>query len=697
LLIQRIKEDSPFLDQVKQLWRHNSSTLGRFPEGAFLAYAGQGNILVAVEESQRVIGYLAYRISYNKVTIVHLCTETGFRKHGIAKGLVQFLKEETKSLDGIGLKCRRDFPAYSLWPRLGFVAQYDTPGRGFNKKDLTYFWLDYGHPHLFSCFMEEINKLCIVIDANVFIDFFQEPADPYNESQGLLADWVQGILEIFLTDEIKNDINRADKQKRNQLLLFTQQFKFAHYSPDLSDQVFESLLSLYFSPINDHDRSDLYHLSKTIASGISFFVTRDERLLSINDKVNERYGVSILRPSDIIIHLDELIREDEYRPGRLSGTTVISRRLQSKEQSSLSRIFQSISEGERMSELKENLRKYAAHPDTCTLNVVSRDKEGPLALVVYIRPDQHTLEIPIIRSVSSSIAPTVIRNILLQSIFMSAKEGRYFTKVTDRYLSPVLRAAITENGFIGIAEGYIRMNPYTANKASNLIEYLSSIQSSCTKSERVVVSYYIDRINDSISTNNVPELARIEKLIWPVKILDAHIPSYIVSIGAQWAEHLFDAGLAEQNLFGVDPFLALNVESVYYRSRLNSKGISAPARILWYIKKDKSYPQTMHIRACSCLDEVIVNKPKQMYKRFNRLGVYQWNDVYNLANRNAECDIMALKFSYTELFKHPIPLKELKTKLIYYDIRSPLQSPILIPDGLFSELYLLGTGKGKGG
>ena len=321
MVIQRIKEESPFLEQVKHLWRKNSSTLGRFPDGAFLAYAEKGNILVALNEHQEVIGYLAYRVSYNRVTIVHLCIDTNYRKHGIAKQLVQFLREETKNLDGIGLKCRRDFPAHSLWPRLGFVAQYDTPGRGIDKKDLTYYWLDYGHPHLFTHVIEpEADKLNIVIDTNVFIDFLQEP-DSVIESHGLLADWVQGILEIFLTDEIKNDINRQpDKHRRKKLLSFTQQFKTVHYSPNISDEIFNSLLSLYCWALNDRDRSDLYHLSKTVASGISFFVTRDERMLSINNEVYKMYGVSILRPSDIIVHLDELIREDEYRPGRLSGT-----------------------------------------------------------------------------------------------------------------------------------------------------------------------------------------------------------------------------------------------------------------------------------------------------------------------------------------------------------------------------------------
>lgn len=692
-----INEDSSYLDKVKVLWRKNSGTLGRFPDGAFIAYAKAGHILVMLDDKHDLAGYLIYRISYSRVTIVHLCVSPYLRGAGLAQQLVQHLREKTKHLDGIGLKCRRDFPAYSIWQRMGFVAQYDTPGRGIERKELTYFWFDYGHQNLFTDQLQpDAYKIAVVIDANVFIDLLQEPDDIILESHGLLADWVQDNLDLYLTDEIRNDINRQqDKKRLNELRLFTDQFKIVNCSPDITDEIYKTLRSLYPCTINERDRSDLFHLSKTIASGIHFFVTRDEQMLSFYEQVYEMYGVSILGPSDIIIHLDELIREEEYQPSKLAGTSIISRRIQSNEQKQFAREFQCVNEGEKVAELIGQLRQYSSQPNLYISSVVLLGKE-PVTLIAYARPNSQTLELPLIRAGKSSLSPTVIRNLILQSIIMSANEGRYFTKISDKYLSPTVLSALNEYGFFKISDYFFKINLNLANNAKDLAYFLRTIMPCVSEQERFFFAQFAEQLELSHTEENINNLAKLEKLMWPAKILDANIPSFMVPIRPQWAEQLFDAGLAEQNLFGVDPFLALNVESVFYRSKLNARGISAPARILWYITGNRSYYQTQCIRACSILDEVVINKPGPIFKRFRRLGVYQWQDLYNLAKSDVECDIMALKFSHTELFSAPLTLKIIRKAFDDFNIKVPLRSPIPLPNELFARLYLQGMDKAQG-
>jgi len=41
---------------------------------------------------------------------------------GIARALVEYLKRVTKTLAGIGLRCRQDYDAKHLWAKFGFVA-----------------------------------------------------------------------------------------------------------------------------------------------------------------------------------------------------------------------------------------------------------------------------------------------------------------------------------------------------------------------------------------------------------------------------------------------------------------------------------------------------------------------------------------------------------------------------------------------
>ena len=61
------------------------------------------------------------------------------------------------------------------------------------------------------------------------------------------------------------------------------------------------------------DESDLRQIAKTIAANIQFFVTNDSELLKKSEQVYERFGMNIIRPTDLIIHQDALIRETEYQ------------------------------------------------------------------------------------------------------------------------------------------------------------------------------------------------------------------------------------------------------------------------------------------------------------------------------------------------------------------------------------------------
>lgn len=73
--IVAINEESLHLSSVKALWRQSSKTLGFFPSGAFDDYAKQKNILVAIDSKNACIGYLLYRCSHGRITIVHLCVD----------------------------------------------------------------------------------------------------------------------------------------------------------------------------------------------------------------------------------------------------------------------------------------------------------------------------------------------------------------------------------------------------------------------------------------------------------------------------------------------------------------------------------------------------------------------------------------------------------------------------------------------
>jgi hypothetical protein len=153
---------------------------------------------------------------------------------------------------------------------------------------------------------------------------------------------------------------------------------------------------------------------------------------------------------------------------------------------------------------------------------------------------------------------------------------------------------------------------------------------------------------------------------------------------------MFDEKMANLTLFGAPPDLILRNDNVYYRSK-NLNSLIAPARILWYVT-DGLYHGSMKLRGCSHLDQIDIDYPKMLFRKYKRLGVYKWEDVYRTAKNDINNKIMALKFSNSELFEEPIPWNKLKKILITFEDRgAPIQSPVYINDKTFKEIYRIGN------
>lgn len=688
---EEIDLHSPYLKKVKYLGRLNSTTLGFLPEGAFDEHARRKQIIVALDETEECIGYVLYRISHHRATIVHLCVEESLRRKGVARELVNHLQRVTEDLDGISLKCRRDYEASKLWPALHFVARGEQVGRGKDRAPLMVWHFDYGNQTLFSQTEQEKieSTLCVSIDLNVFLDLTDPSRPGHEESGSLLADWLSD-LELYITDETFNEIARIDD-----VPLRRRQMEFAKRFPALGCQyqklkdVEAKLEQVFPRKKSVRDESDFRQLARTIAAGAKFFVTRDNSLLGISDKVYESFGVTVIRPSDLIIRLDEIRRENEYQPVRLAGTLSEVRLVQSETETLLTQIFQEDSQKKTKQDFQTLLRRLLANPKQYSC-YIAREKDGnPIGLWAYDNRSESELNIPLLRVARSPIAETLARHIILRAIAHSASNNKIFTKITDKYPGRVVIAALREDGFREIKDEWLKVNLSVATTAQEIAGILSSL-SFAKLGEESFIAELSKTLYDDSNLHSPRVMSEIERLLWPAKITDAAIPTFIIPIRPEWAKELFDEELANQTLFGATPELALNRESVYYRSNQNSGGLRAPGRILWYVSSGARYSGTGQIRACSRLDEVVVADPKSLYRRFKRLGVYRWERVYEVAKKDVSNRIMALRFSDTELFRTPISRKQALSILKNDGIKTQFQSPVYVPAKIFERLYTIG-------
>lgn len=316
--------------------------------------------------------------------------------------------------------------------------------------------------------------------------------------------------------------------------------------------------------------------------------------------------------------------------------------------------------------------------------------DNPLALLSRGCENAKEMNIPLFRLVESRLSPTLTRYLILDSVKRASDSNLVLTKLTDPYLSENVLNALQELGFYSIDGAWERVSQPCIGTIKELICKFTSLIQKFPK-EAEYFQEIVENLQQMRSIDNEKMILKIEKALWPTKLTDIHVPTYIVPIKPFWAMHLFDVGIARQDLFGGTPDLVFSLENVYYRAK-KPQVLESPARILWYVSKgDAKYKGTMSIRASSYLDEIHIDKPKALFSKFRRLGVYKWSDILRKVKNDLEQEIMAFRFSYTEVFPKPISRNRLEEIWLKKENKQfHIQSPISISNKRFFHLYKMG-------
>lgn len=454
------------------------------------------------------------------------------------------------------------------------------------------------------------------------------------------------------------------------------------------DKLINRLLPYFPSNLNESIRSDITQLAYAIGGDAHFFITQDGDLLSKSEAIHSELDILILSPGEFIVRLDEIIREVEYRPKQLAASHVLAiSKISSEQLSQLYSIFHWSGPEERKRNFEARLRNFLANSIRYDTELCQTDS-STLALIVYDRGSPLELGIPLIKVSRLPLADTVLRHFLQRAVLISANEKRPFVRITDFPYQAGLEKALEECGFTKIGAHWVKLSLKIANSSASLLIELSSFK----KNFPEMMAFFdnlITELSDAAEKQDSFRLADLERRLWPARILDADIPAYTVPIKPIWAQHLFDVGIARQTLCGSRDDLLLRNENVYYRSARPGRNILSPGRVLWYVSQDKNNPRlSSQIRACSSIDEVIIGRAKELFRRFERLGIYEWRDVRRTAKNDPNGQIMALRFSNTELLPDPVKLSTLRRIIREEEGKEAIvQSPQRILPRTFARIY----------
>jgi len=664
--------------------------LGHLPDGAFNEYANRGTILAAIANNgDDCLGYVLFRHSRGNVAVVHLCVREHLRNQGVARRLMQRLFEKTSESFGVIVRCRRDFPANSLWPRLGFTFQGELPGRGKDAAPLICWWRPNLQPGLFSAVPQmAAGKVVAVLDANVLFDLRDADTEKTLPSKALQADWLRGQLELCITDELFNEISRKnDPQIRAANHRFAKHFHCLACDTNRFEQTFSAVRLLFPEQLTERRESDVRQLARAIGGKADFFVTRDSDLLAIKEEIEDKFGIFVVHPAELVCRFDELERATDYQPRRFEHTTLSMRLVTDTDRQMVAEKFHNHEAKEKTGSFLRRLDSILAQPKAYRCSVL-HDKDGTALAVIATKIAKERavgeLEVSVLRVSAGALTRTLARQLVRQAVLLAVEADLPIARVTDEFPGSDVQNALFDAGFFVGNEG-VKINLSGLKSSQEVATHLTNLKDHVGGNIGDFIDW-ADSFRNSTTVASPGAASEFEHWLWPVKITDAELPTYLVPIQPHWAQELFDPRIASQGLFGRLESVALNVEAVYYRSIRGVK-ISAPGRILWYVTADDRTSGAKHLRACSRLEEIVIGPPKELYRQFRRLGIYEWDQVYATARKDVSKHIMAMRFSDTELFKTPLPWKSVERVLREHGRSTSPVGPIHLGNDAFLKLY----------
>ncbi|MBT0993152.1 GNAT family N-acetyltransferase [Cellulomonas sp. DKR-3] len=664
------RPDETLTESVINLADQNKATLGLMPAGAIRALAERGDVLTAVDASGALAGYAMFSIAHGRVRLIHLCVDPAHRGKQVGQVLVRRLSEDHSDLAGIVLKCKRDYvEATRLWKSLDFRPRSEVRGRGKDGAVLTVWWLSNNIPDLFTLADEPLTTT-VAIDHNVFIDLaVQRERAGAEQSQPLEADWIRDQVTLKVTAEsFREAAANPDAQMRVRQMTALAGFEALDYPPSAHAKAKDEW-ERAVGVVPAKDRSDCSHIISAAAAGVKILVTRDDRMIrTYAPAAASVFGMRVLHPLDLIVHLDELADASRYQPAALRGTGFQVAVRGSGHEEELDALLSNAT-GERRTAFHSLLRRIGA--DAAATRWWVRDPDGGTvaAWATISRDSESELEIPLLRSVPSTVGMTVAKLIAFQLRKDAVAQGLKRIRVSDPHLSVHTRVDLLTEGYREI-DGQLEAAVLDVRNRSEAVESLSK--------QTLLGRHVREAVQDATTPDRV---VLLERALWPAKLLDSDLPSYLVAIQPVWARELF---ALHDTLWPEPSLLKLSREHVYYRTPGGSP--RPPARIAWYAS-GTGKRGIGAVVAVSHMVDVDTAPPVQLYNRYRRLGVYSRE---NVAAAERDGVATALRFVDTENLPHPVAFDRLWT-LPGAAKETTLQSPLEISGEFFGSIYDAGT------
>lgn len=668
VVVRQLAPNTSEFFAVRNLGDQNARAMGHLGFEAWSEYATSGGML-GVFVDGHLAGYTIFRTPRREVRIAHLIIKPEFRGRGLARRLVEEVRSRNPDRIGIGLRCRRDYAATNLWPKLGFVSLSEkvarTPG-----EYLVEWWLDFGLPNLFS-WEPRSQAVHVLADTNIFLDLYEPVRRSTSPRTRTILHDLEDQVELVYCREIATDLLRDKVQSRRDALrkkldaLLPMEIEGTQIA-----NIANVLRAAWGSvALSVQDESDVRFAAYAVAAGIPILVTSDRKAREkLSEVLLSHFGITMCSVGELPAVVQKLHNASLYSPRnfREGGYSL-------QEESTASQVvtdFFSNASHERKRDMAARVDSVLSAKPNSGLRVL-RDPQGTSALALGYRwAPGGEFSVQLVRmkaDLSLALRVTIAAQAVQLMRELCVSLGCAVMTVEDPFVPLVVRQAMRNDGFfhtgdaeVGIALDGVATRAELQMRVKQALENSSQTQASLARN-------FAAKLTDSAFN--------VERMLWPVCIDSDEIPCWLVPVHPAFSADLLGYPLI---LTQRSDDLSLSLDHVYYKKQ--RAGECAPGRILWYATEPESC-----CFAISHLTEVVDATPDDLHRDFARLGVYGIDQVREMADPKLGL-VRALRFSGTRMFDRPVSLDAARDIVEHNGGRITFPGSSLIDHRSFSQI-----------
>ncbi len=556
--------------------------------------------------------------------------------------------------------------------------------------------------------------ISVILDANAYIEL-EGPEEPSETLANIERKAKEAEITLYITPELAKDLERdKDLMRKRRQIAHTRKFPVVPIADkryvevkarELKTILFPHATSVRQAPSRE---SDCRHLAYAIDFGADYFVTNDNDIIKRSEIIKDRYAIHTITPLNLLSLLER------QKPSiTLVTPKLLIRHAKKVDKEKISKLLIPLEEDypdiltrwlpKQFIKSSDSIVKIVEIDTEIAAVSISKQKgDGIVKLATFfVQPDYNSqgLGHHLLQNEINSWVMAGVRKVIVTLPLHKKELVRFFTNrgfkidglsprryercpeiiLGRHFVNQVITVKDWEFFLDDFLINFLACEKYQESNREYWIPALSDQSWSIPFTQRPLSldSHFCKKgvmINlrdvETDETIDLWDTYRLETDLFPILFSWSNRHAALIPIKKLFADRLFEYYDFQKELFENREKARLRPDNVYYRTASTHGNIHRGTHILFYV----SDPEKMIVAVARVASEE-KDSAKNIWEKYGALGVFEKEDVLNIASGSKKKEVQAIRFDYLESFPKPVSLSKLKKLQPSVNVQSPFPIP----------------------